>query len=144
MDQDKIDKIVAATTWMYECARLEAIASGRPIVPEPWEHRDEAFRAQMVAHTREMAQRLKDGRDLPSPEEAHDSWVRAYEAMGWRYGPVRDASAKTHPDMVPYAELPQAERDKDEIYLALLRLALRWIVQCRAKQGSHQCHTGVT
>jgi len=29
---------------------------------------------------------------------------------------------------VPYAELPQAERDKDEIYLALLRLALRWIV----------------
>ena len=34
--------------FVYEAARLEAEVSGRPIVPEPWDERDEAFKIQFV------------------------------------------------------------------------------------------------
>jgi hypothetical protein len=47
--------------------------------------------------------------------------------MGWVYGPERDPVAKTHPDLVEYAELPQLERDKDEIFAALCEIAWLWI-----------------
>jgi hypothetical protein len=62
-----------------------------------------------------------------SPEELHDDWVRAYEAMGWRYGPERDPEARTHPDMVPYDELEPRERDKDAVFVALCEIARQWI-----------------
>jgi hypothetical protein len=32
---------------------------------------------------------------------------------GWRYGPKRDDNAKKHPDLVPYRDLPESERDYD-------------------------------
>jgi hypothetical protein len=118
-----------ATQWVYEAARLEAIASSRPIVPEPWEQRDQAFREQMVKYVGKLAKQWVASARLPTPEEAHESWTREYERMGWRYGPVRDPVAKTHPDMVSFDALPKAERDKDAIFLGLVELALRWICQ---------------
>jgi hypothetical protein len=82
----------------------------------------------MVRYVRQLITDLKAGKQLPTPREAHESWVRAYERMGWRYGPVRDPEGKFHPDMVPYDELSDAERAKDEIFLDLVRLAAKWIV----------------
>ena len=35
------------------------------------------------------------------------------EAEGWTPGPARDDDAKQHPGLVPYAELPEAEREVD-------------------------------
>ena len=105
--------------WVYEAARLEAEWSGRPVIPEPFTDRDEAFRRQFVNVVREYIALEK----LPTPEEAHESWVKAYRKMGWKYGEERDAEAKTHPDLVPYDELPQSEKDKDAIFLALVWLA---------------------
>ena len=104
--------------WVYEAARLEAIAMRRPIIPELWEVRDEAFRTQFVA----VVDRICANPDT-TPEAEHDSWVRAYEAMGWRYGPQRDVTAKTHPDMVPFDALDPLEREKDAVFLALCRIA---------------------
>jgi len=108
--------------WIYEAARLEAIASGRSIVPEKWEKRDEAFRKQFT----DCVEGLR-GNPIPTPEEAHNSWWRKYKEMGWKYGEVRDPVAKTHPDMVPFNELPKDERDKDEIFLALVEFAFKYI-----------------
>ncbi len=56
-----------------------------------------------------------------------ECWVKAYEAMGWRYGPVRDREAKTHPDMLPFDELEQREQDKDAVFVALCEIARLWI-----------------
>lgn len=109
--------------WIYEAARIECIASRRPIIPEPWEQREEAFRTQFVAT---VARICADGYET-TPKAEHDSWWRAYEAMGWKYGPVRDRAAKTHPDMVPFEELHDAERIKDEIFLELCRVARKYI-----------------
>jgi hypothetical protein len=46
-------------------------------------------------------------------ENTHEHWAAQRMAEGWRYGPRRDDQAKTHPDLVPYAELPESEKEYD-------------------------------
>jgi hypothetical protein len=109
--------------FVYEGARMQAAAVDAPIVPEPWLDRDEAFRMQFLTVIGMMC-----GPDRKtSPEELHDDWVRAYEGMGWKYGPARDVAAKTHPDMVPFDDLEQREQDKDSVFVALCEIARLWI-----------------
>jgi hypothetical protein len=114
--------------FVYEGARLQAEAVDAPVVPEPWAERDEAFRSQFL----DVIDMMCGPDRKSSPEELHDDWVRAYEAMGWRYGPVRDAEAKTHPDMVPFDDLEQREQDKDAVFIALCEIARQWIRESAA------------
>ncbi len=44
---------------------------------------------------------------------AHDVWAAQRLQEGWRYGPVRDDDALRHPCLVPYDQLPEAEKDYD-------------------------------
>jgi hypothetical protein len=46
-------------------------------------------------------------------EREHARWMKAKEAAGWRLAAERDDERKLHPAMVPWAELPESERDKD-------------------------------
>lgn len=46
-------------------------------------------------------------------ENAHDVWAQQRLADGWTYGPTRDDNAKKHPCLVPYAQLPNAEKEYD-------------------------------
>ena len=46
-------------------------------------------------------------------ERVHDTWAAARFAEGWSFGPERNDQAKTHPSLVPYAELPEAEKEYD-------------------------------
>ena len=118
------DKSAWIAELVYEAARLEARWSGRSIVPEEWQRRDDKFREQMVltvANYLAMDQ-------LPSPEEAHDNWMHEHIRMGWKYGEKRDPELKLHPDLVPYDELPKDERDKDAVFLALV-----WLVKQLAR-----------
>jgi hypothetical protein len=32
---------------------------------------------------------------------------------GWTYGPQRNDKAKKHPDLLPYSELPESEKEYD-------------------------------
>lgn len=50
----------------------------------------------------------------------HEQWRRAKEADGWRCGPVRDGKARTHPDLVPWEELPEEERAKNVAFVRQL------------------------
>lgn len=134
--------------FVYEAARLQAIAVDAPVVPELWPERDEAFREQFVRYvsglcvadefpTPEEAHESCASSGMgwtygPMPEEAHESWWRAYEGMRWTYGPIRSPDAKTHPDMVPFADLEQREQDKDAVFLALVQIARDWI--CAAQE----------
>lgn len=56
-----------------------------------------------------------------TPEQSHRGWLDEKERTGWKYGPVKDAAAKTHPCMVPYAELPAEQRAKDTLFLMSVR-----------------------
>jgi voltage-gated potassium channel Kch len=43
----------------------------------------------------------------------HDRWMSERLAAGWTYGVPRDNTRKLHPALLPWAELPEAEREKD-------------------------------
>ena len=45
----------------------------------------------------------------------HDHWALQRIAEGWRFGPDRNDKAKTHPDLVPYEELQDSEKEYDRI-----------------------------
>ena len=59
------------------------------------------------------------------PASTHESWLKAKEAAGWKYGPVKDAEKKEHPDMVHYAALPHEAKRKDLLFFEIVQ-ALRW------------------
>lgn len=46
-------------------------------------------------------------------ENTHDIWAEQRIASGWSYGPYRDDATMKHPDLVPYSELPESEKEYD-------------------------------
>ena len=46
-------------------------------------------------------------------EDIHDTWAAGRIAEGWIYGEMRDSVQKTTPCLVPYAELPESEKEYD-------------------------------
>jgi len=48
-------------------------------------------------------------------ENAHEHWARQRLSEGWTYGPTRDDVKKEHPCLVPYAVLPDAEKQYDRL-----------------------------
>ena len=50
------------------------------------------------------------------PEALHESWMKQKIDEGWVYGEVKDPAAKTHPCLVPYEDLPAAQRVKDTLF----------------------------
>ena len=109
--------------FVYEGARLAAVAAEAPIVPAAWDEREEPFRQQFL----KVIERQSDNHRSQSPEELHGSWMQAYFAMGWVYGEKYDRAAKVHPDLVPYVQLSQLERDKDAVFVALCEIARQWV-----------------
>jgi len=109
--------------FVYNGARLAAIASKAPIVPVQWSEREEPFKKQFLA----VIERQCGEQRSMSPEELHGSWMQSYLSMGWVYGEVYDWKKKVHPDLVPYALLGQLERDKDAVFVALCEIARQWI-----------------
>ncbi len=109
--------------FVYDAARLAALWALAPIVPDSWQEREAPFRAQFL----EAIERQCGEQRSRSPEELHGSWMQAYLSMGWKYGGTYDREAKVHPDLVPYADLGQLERDKDAVFVALCEIARQWI-----------------
>lgn len=109
--------------FVYDAARLAAQAANAPVIPVPWGGRERPFKAQF----RKVIDRQCGKQRSQSPEELHGSWMQAYFEMGWIYGPEHSWEKKTHPDLVPYAELGQLEQDKDAVFIALCEIARQWI-----------------
>lgn len=45
----------------------------------------------------------------------HDRWALERQSEGWTYGPKRDDFKLETPDMVPYAQLPESEKQYDRL-----------------------------
>ena len=63
-------------------------------------------------------------------EKNHDVWAQRRFAEGWRHGPRRSDEERTHPDLVPYTQLPEEEKEYDratviETLKAILALGYR-------------------
>ena len=59
-----------------------------------------------------------------SPQQLHASWVSEKRAQGWVIGPDKDFDKKTHPCLIPYDELPEEHRIKDEMWIGTVKLML--------------------
>jgi len=122
-EDEMSDLVERRAIFVYEGARIAAIAAKAPIVPVSWEEREEPFKKQFLA----VIDRQCGDQRSQSSEELHGSWMQAYYAMGWVYGPDYDREKKIHPDLVPYADLGQLEQDKDAVFVALCEIARQWI-----------------
>ncbi|MCL1857657.1 MAG: RyR domain-containing protein [Oscillospiraceae bacterium] len=45
----------------------------------------------------------------------HDVWAQSKKAAGWVYGQKKDNENKSNPFLIPYAEIPESEKDKDRV-----------------------------
>jgi hypothetical protein len=86
-----------------QTAKIEDLKEGEIVTyrPRPIDTSKIVLDGDLVALTERLA------------ENAHDIWAAQRMAEGWRYGPERDDTAKTHPDLVPYADLPDSEKQYD-------------------------------
>jgi len=109
--------------FVYNGARLAAIAAKAPIVPIEWSEREGDFKSQFL----NVIERQCGEQRSKSPEELHGSWMQAYFSMGWVYGEEYSKENKIHPDLVPYNDLGQLEQDKDAVFVALCEIARQWI-----------------
>ena len=48
-------------------------------------------------------------------ENAHDLWALQRLSNGWRFGEYRDEKKHEHPNLVPYHELSETEKEYDRI-----------------------------
>ncbi len=114
--------------FVYGAARLAAMAALAPIIPDHWGEREDAFRTQFL----DVIERQCGPNRSKSPEELHGSWMQAYLSMGWVHGETYSREAKIHPDLVPYADLGQLERDKDAVFIVLCEIAREFIYDVEA------------
>jgi len=115
--------------FVYNAARLAAIGANAPIVPVVWVERELSFREQFL----KVIERQCGEQRSNSPEELHCSWMQSYFSMGWIYGDKYNREKKIHPDLVPYNQLGQLERDKDAVFVALCEIARQWIYDYQDK-----------
>jgi hypothetical protein len=108
-DVEALARVVHAALRAYAAELGEAAAPAWADAPE-WQR----------AATRAA---VRFARDNPEADAAaqHDAWVAERRAAGWRPGPVKDPAARTHPALVPFAELPDPERRKDALVVAVVR-----------------------
>ena len=74
------------------------------------------FLGLTVRSANETASGIEQFTDLQAEtvaERIHKVWAQSKKAAGWIYGANRDDERKVHPCLVPYAELPEVEKDKD-------------------------------
>src|SRR5262245_32293543 len=69
--------------------------------PKPIDAAHVSLPAELLALTERLA------------ENTHDTWALQRLGDGWTYGTQRDDARKQHPCLVPYAELPEGEKEYD-------------------------------
>jgi len=67
-------------------------------------------------HRESVLAGVETARTVAGPAEQHEAWMRWHLARGWAFGPTRDETARTHPNLRPWAELPPEQQAKDRLF----------------------------
>lgn len=88
-------------------------------------NRDGFANKHWPALSKEMRASAEDGvakaRAGATAEELHESWCEFKRERGWVFGPEKSEYRRTHPCLVPYADLPEHERIKDTLFHAIVK-----------------------
>ena len=57
-------------------------------------------------------------------KNAHDIWAQQRISDGWKWGTERNDATKEHPNLVPYEELTEPEKDYDRKMVLLTLKAI--------------------
>lgn len=91
----------------------------------PWESTPEYQREATYNGVRAMIDILSAGETL-DPRQAHEGWMEEMLHKGWKYGKVKDYTIKSHPNLVPYDELPDAQKVKDALFANIVATFFRF------------------
>ncbi len=96
------------------------VSFAMPYHPQPIDTSGVSLSPELLALTEKLA------------EHAHDLWALQRSRDGWSHGATRNDAAKQHPCLVPYADLPESEKEYDrQAALGTLKaiLALGWEIR---------------
>ena len=83
-----------------------------------WEDAPEWIRDSV----RDGVARVHGGR--VEPEQSHASWSHARRLEGWTYGENKSEDTKTHPNLVPFDDLPPEQQLKDHLFVTTAKVLL--------------------
>lgn len=112
MEQESLEKIACV---VHQALSAWSAANGQPAYPE-WSIAEPWMRESTYGSIKDV---LADPDGKPGRQ--HEHWMAQKLVAGWRYGPVKDAAAKTHPLLVPFEQLPNFEQRKDSLIIAIVR-----------------------
>jgi DNA-binding transcriptional MerR regulator len=92
------------------------IVQGDPVPSPPWDDAPDYQVREAIAGVQEVLRNP----DLTA-EQSHESWCDRMRADGWTHGEVKDPQRKTHPTLLPFAELPAEQQLKDRLFIAIVR-----------------------
>ena len=73
----------------------------------------------------ELPQELDELREAIA-ENIHEVWSAGRMKEGWTYGPERDDKLKKHPDLIPYSDLTESEKQYDrETAMNTIKLVIK-------------------
>lgn len=109
---------VAIARVVHEANRALQIALDDPRigVAPPWDEESPETQGSVIDGVQAILTDPSVG-----PVESHENWCAYKRAHGWTYGPVKDTTARTHPCLVPYQDLPASDRVKDALFGAIVR-----------------------
>lgn len=96
---------------VHEAIRMVQHHTGEEVAPT-WPDAPDWMKESTLAGIRGVL-------DGNGPEESHEQWMQARLEAGWTLGPVKDIAAKTSPNLVPYAELPEEQKLKDGLFVMI-------------------------
>lgn len=89
-------------------------------VPPEWHMLSSEARLDMIEGVKFIFQTNK------TPEQIHEYWMKQKIQNGWVYGEEKNEEKKTHNYLVPYSELSNAQKTKDNLFKTICSFFKNW------------------
>lgn len=92
---------------------------------QPWDCELPWIKAKTIEAVGVIRKAIADREDRDvTCRQLHESWVTWRKSLGWKYGKEKDYIRKTHPCIMPWENLPEAQKAKTELmYDVVARLS---------------------
>lgn len=134
---DVVEQLARSIHEGYVASQRRSGGTGPALVP--WHELPETYRRSNQAQAAHIGVKLRTLGLLAAPNSTayrafsftdaqveelaqleHQRWCEERRQSGWRYGPDRDESARTHPSMIDWSRLSEPERQKDRDFVLAL------------------------